>query len=272
MNPARPPADDDRRAPLPALASIVAVARFQLARLVTPARLVLAVLGATFPLAVMGAAVKAIGDQLPREAGVLMLFALVPEVVCMLGLLVTMSPAVTDELERGTWAHVAVRPGGRRALLLGTWLAAVIWTVSVALAALVLVLRAGVIRGGENIGSTFAALVVLSAVGRAALFALPAVIVPKKALVATVGVAVLVEVLAGLIPAVVNQFTVSLRLRTLLVAWMGWQREMPAELHMIIDPYRPWWQVASVVGLTVLFLAVACAILEWRQFPPSEET
>lgn len=267
-----PERENPFRAPLPALASIVAVARFQLARLLTPARLVLALLGAIFPVAVMAAAVNAMGQQLPRTAGALMLFALVPEVVCMLGLLMTMSPAVSDELERGTWAHVAVRPGGRRALLLGTWLAAVTWTAGVALLALLFVLRADLIQGAQNVAGTFAALVLLSTVGRAALFALPAVIVPKKALVASVGVAVLVEVLAGLIPAVVNQFTVSLRLRTLLVAWMGWQREMPAELHMIIDPYRPWWQVTSVLGLTVLYLAVACAILEWRQFPPSEES
>ena len=267
-----PEQDGRSLAPLPALASIVAVARFQLARLLTPARLVMALAGATFPVAVMAAAVNAGGEQLSRQAGALMLFALVPEVVCMLGLLVTMSPAVSDELERGTWAHVAVRPGGRRSLLLGTWLAAVTWTASVALLALGLVLWAGVIRGGQNLAGTFAALVLLSAMGRGALFALPAVIVPKKALVASVGVAFLVEVLAGLIPAVVNQFTVALRLRTLLVAWMGWQRDMSAELQLIIDPYRPWWQVTSVLGLTVLFLAIACAILEWRQFPPSEET
>ena len=103
------------------------------------------------------------------------------------------------------------------------------------------------------------------------LFRSPAVIVPKKALVATVGVAIVVEVLAGFIPAVVNQFTVSLRLRTLLVAWMGWQRDMPAELSLIVDPNRPWWQIASVIAMTILCLAASCAILEWRQFPPSEE-
>ena len=259
-------------APLPALASIVAVARFQLARLLTPARLALAAIGGVFPVVVMAAAANAADHALDRNVGAAMLYALVPEAVCMLGLLVTMSPVVADELERGTWAHVAVRPGGRRALLLGTWLAAVTWTSAVALSALLLVLWAGVIQGAENIGWTFAGLVLLSTIGRAALFALPAVIVPKKALVASVGVALVVEYLAGLIPAVVNQFTVSLRLRTLLVAWMGWQRQMPPELHLLVDPYRPWWQVASVLGLTVLFLAVACAILEWRQFPPSEET
>jgi ABC-type transport system involved in multi-copper enzyme maturation permease subunit len=270
----RPPdtEDHDRLAPVPALASIVAVARFQLARLLTPARLALAALGVLFPVAVLAAAVKASGSRLNTEVGAGMLYALVPEAVCMLGLLVTMSPVVADELERGTWVHVAVRPGGRRSLLLGTWLASVVWTATVALLALGLALASDVVAKGSAMAGTFTALVLLSCVGRAALFALPAVIVPKKALVASVGVAILVEYLAGLIPAVINQFTVSLRLRTLLVAWMGWQRQMPAEFSLLIDPHRPWWQVAAVLGMTVAFLAVACAILEWRQFPPSEES
>ena len=40
-----------------------------------------------------------------------MIYALIPEALCVLGLLVTMCPVVADELERGTWIHVAVRPG-----------------------------------------------------------------------------------------------------------------------------------------------------------------
>lgn len=95
---------------------------------------------------------------------------------------------------------------------------------------------------------------------------------PKRALVASVGVALVVEYLAGVIPAVVNQFTVSLRLRTLLVAWTGLRRELPTEFQLLVDVNRPWYQIAAVLGLTVVFLAIAWAILEWRQFPPSDES
>jgi len=189
----------------------------------------------------------------------------------MLGLLVTMCPAVADELERGTWIHVAVRPGGRRALLVGTYLAAVIWTSTVGfLAAALAVFVAGVPQPLPVIGM-LGALVVLSSLGRAALFALPAVILPKRALVASVGVALVVEYLAGFIPAVVNQATVSLRLRSLLVIWMNWRRQLPVEMQLLIDPQPAWVQILAVFTLAAVLLVVAVKILEYRQFPPSTE-
>ena len=115
---------------------IIAVAGFQLRRMLAPQRLVVAAIGAAFPAAVVLAARRITGG-LDRDYGVMLLYALVPEAVCLLGLLLTMCPVVADELERGTWQHVVVRPGGRRSLLLGTFVAAVVWTVSVALLSLV---------------------------------------------------------------------------------------------------------------------------------------
>jgi ABC-type transport system involved in multi-copper enzyme maturation permease subunit len=189
----------------------------------------------------------------------------------MLGLLVTMCPAVADELERGTWAHVATRPHGRRALLLGTWLAAVIWTGLVALAALALAIPLANLDEPGRVAALLAGLVVLSCAGRAALFALPAVVLPKRALVASVAVAIVVEYLAGMIPAVVNQATVSLRLRSLLVTGMGWKQKLPTEMQLFIDPQPPVVHVLAVVILVVVFLAIAGAILDRRQFPPGDE-
>jgi len=253
------------------LAPTVAVASFQLGRLLSRQRLLLAGLGVIFPAAVMLAVRRTAAEGLDRDLAVMMIYALVPEAVCMLGLLVTMCPAVADELERGTWIHIAVRPGGRRALLMGTYLAAVLWTSVVGiLAACLAVLVARVPQPLPLVGM-LAALVVLSTLGRAALFALPAVILPKRALVASVAVALVVEYLAGFIPAVVNQATVSLRLRSLLVEWMGWRQKLPVEMQLLIDPQPAWVQIAAVCGLTVVLLVAAVKILNFRQFPPSVE-
>lgn len=253
------------------LAAIGAVAGFQLARLRTPPRLGLAALGMLFPAIVLLAVRRATTGPLERNFGAVLLYALVPEAVCMLGLLMTMCPAVADELERGTWVHVATRPGGRRALVLGTFLAAVIWTTAVGLGAVVLAVLAGGMADPWRLVAVFAGLVVVSCVGRAALFALPAVVLPRRALVASVGVAVVVEYLAGFLPAVINQATVSLRLRSLLVQWMDWRLRIPAQLRLIIDPQPAWVQCAAVVVLVVVLLTAAIVILERRQFPPSEE-
>lgn len=253
------------------LAGAWAVAEFQLARLLTPARLALAALGMIFPAAVILAVRRATTGPLERNFGAVLLYALVPEAVCMLGLLVTMCPAVADELERGTWVHVATRPGGRRALVLGTFVAAVAWTTTVGLGAVLLAVAAGGMADPWGLVAVFAGLVVISCVGRAALFALPAVVLPGRALVASVGVAVVVEYLAGFLPAVINQATVSLRLRSLLVHWMDWRQRMPAQLRLIVDPQPVWVQCAAVAVLATVLLTVAIVILERRQFPPSEE-
>jgi len=264
------PTDDD--APHGGLAAAAwTVARFQLGRMLTWQRLAMAAVGAVFPAAVMLAVRRAARGAVAPDLTVAMLYALIPEAVCMLGLLVTMCPAVADELERGTWAHVATRPHGRRALLLGTWLAAVLWTGAVALAALALALVVADVERPAAIAAVMAALIGLSCAGRGALFAVPAVVLPKRALVASVGVALVVEFLAGTIPAVVNQATVSLRLRSLLVAWMEWKRKLPTEMQLFIDPQPAWVHVLGVAVLTAAFLATAAFILDRRQFPPSEE-
>jgi hypothetical protein len=53
---------------------------------------------------------------------------------------------------------------------------------------------------------------------------------------------------------------------------MDWQRTLAPELQLLIDDRPPSAQVAAVLLLAVVYLAIAVAILEWRQFPPSEES
>ena len=252
------------------LAAVLAVAGFQLRRLFTLPRLAIAALGVLFPAAVLLAVRTTLSGSMDGTV-VVILYALIPEALCMLGLLVTICPAVADELERGTWAHVAVRPHGRRALLLGSFVAAVAWTAAVAILALCLALAVSGMAHPWKRLPLFAGLVGLSCLGRGALFALPAVIVPKRALVASVGVAIVVEYLAGFLPAVVNQLTVSLRLRSLLVQGMGWGRQMPAGMQLLIDPNPVWVQCGAVVLLAGVLLVASVLILDRRQFPPSEE-
>ena len=250
-------------------AAIRAVTGFQLNRLMTRPRLAMGLVGALFPAAVMFAVIRT--APINRDMTVAMIYVLIPEALCVLGLLVTMCPVVADELERGTWIHVTVRPGGRQSLLLGTFAAAVIWTGGVSLVALMLTLF--IAQPTQPIGLVvmFTVLIGISCVGRAALFALPAVILPKRALIASVGVALVVEYFAGLLPAVVNQVTVSLRLRSLLVEWMEWREDLPIEMTLFVDDYSAPIQLVAVCILVFILLTTAGFILNRRQFPPSVE-
>ena len=250
-------------------AAILAVTGYQLNRLMTRPRLAMGLVGALFPAAVMFAVIRT--APINRDMTVAMIYVLIPEALCVLGLLVTMCPVVADELERGTWIHVTVRPGGRQSLLLGTFAAAVIWTGSVSLVALMLTLL--IAQPTQPIGLVvmFTVLIGISCVGRASLFALPAVILPKRALIASVGVALVVEYFAGLLPAVVNQVTVSLRLRSLLVEWMEWREDLPIEMTLFVDDYSAPIQLVAVCILIFILLTTAGFILNRRQFPPSAE-
>ena len=250
-------------------AAIRAVTGFQLNRLMTRPRLAMGLVGALFPAAVMFAVIRT--APINRDMTVAMIYVLIPEALCVLGLLVTMCPVVADELERGTWIHVAVRPGGRQSLLLGTFAAAVIWTGGVSLIALMLTLLISQPTQPIGLVVMFTVLIGISCVGRAALFALPAVILPKRALIASVGVALVVEYFAGLLPAVVNQVTVSLRLRSLLVEWMEWRNDLPIEMTLFVDDYSAPVQILAVCILVSILLTTAGFILNRRQFPPSVE-
>ncbi len=250
-------------------AAIRAVTGFQLNRLMTRPRLAMGLVGALFPAAVMFAVIRT--APINRDMTVAMMYVLIPEALCVLGLLVTMCPVVADELERGTWIHVAVRPGGRQSLLLGTFAAAVIWTGGVSLVALMLTLLISQPTQPIGLVVMFTVLIGISCVGRAALFALPAVILPKRALIASVGVALVVEYFAGLLPAVVNQVTVSLRLRSLLVEWMEWRNDLPIEMTLFVDDYSAPVQILAVCILVFILLTTAGFILNRRQFPPSVE-
>ena len=156
-------------------------------------------------------------------------------------------------------------------MLLGTFAAAVLWTGTVAFTALILTLLVAQPTQPLGLVVMFTILIGLSCIGRAALFALPAVILPKRALIASVGVALIVEYFAGLLPAVVNQITVSLRLRSLLVEWMEWRRELPIEMTLFVDDYSAPVQIIAVCILVFVLLATAGFILNHRQFPPSVE-
>ncbi|MGI9176887.1 MAG: hypothetical protein ACR2IT_03410, partial [Pirellulales bacterium] len=76
-----------------AIAAIWTEVAFQLRRLLTLPRVAMALVGVVFPAAVMVAAHRAARGRLDPDLSVAMLYALIPEAVCMLGLLVTMCPA-----------------------------------------------------------------------------------------------------------------------------------------------------------------------------------
>jgi ABC-type transport system involved in multi-copper enzyme maturation permease subunit len=228
-----------------------------------------------FPVVIVGLLLS--GERLPEDPrdepwfwGVV-LYGLIPEAICLAGLLLWMSPAVHTELERKTWVYLAVRPEGRRSLLLGKYITALAWTVSAAWVALLLTVPLAGPPDAWRTWAVLSVLVVLSCVGRGAIYALLAVTVPHRAMVFSVVYTLIFEFLVGLIPALINQFTIQLRLRSLLVLWMDWSRKLPDNSRLLFDE-SPTTQHLTLLAIHIFAaLAIAIFVLEHRQFVASDD-
>ena len=122
---------------------IVAVVRFQLGRSFTAARLLWWFVLVLFPPLVVGLTFldvhgseerKTILEQVQLQE----VFVLVPNVACMLGVFLWTSTVLQSEIENRSWVYLAVRPRARMAHIVGSYLVAVVWTITAALMALLI--------------------------------------------------------------------------------------------------------------------------------------
>jgi ABC-type transport system involved in multi-copper enzyme maturation permease subunit len=225
---------------------------------------------ALFPAAVL-ALIQSQGARLDQrgEFWAVPVFVLVPEVVCLLGLLLWATPAIQAEVEGRTWTYLVVRPGGKVPVMLGKYAAAVVRAVLTGLVALAAALA--VLHPPQGLARAFAyfsALVVLSCLTYASLYLLLGVIFVRRAMTVAVAYVFLIEFLLGLTPAVVNHLTVQYYLRSLLVAWFT-LTDGPVRVRGMIGTAPPWQYVLLLLGMTAALLTAAALILRRRELVSS---
>jgi len=201
------------------------------------------------------------------------IFFLIPEVSCSIGLLLWMAPAVHSELEAKTWVYLAVRPYGRRTVILGKYLTALLWSVSSAFVALsITVPLVKFYQPAFDLSRNFTVLLtlaVLASLGRGAMYAIFASVLPQRAMVFAFAYTIIFEYFVGFIPAIINQLTVQFHMRCLLFRWMAWNDENP--IAMFVDKAPVWQHLLALAAYIAIVLPSAILILEQRQFPSSEE-
>jgi ABC-type transport system involved in multi-copper enzyme maturation permease subunit len=252
--------------------SVGTVVRFELRRSWTLPRLAVWVGLVLFPVLIIG--LLRYGSGFPNNPPYywsIVLYGLIPEATCLAGLLLWMSPAVHTELERKTWVYLAVRPSGRRSLLLGKYVTSLIWTISAAWVALLIAVPLASPPAAWRTWAVLSMLVVLSCLGRGAIYALLSVIIPSRAMVFAVVYTMIFEFLVGLIPALINQFTVQLRLRSLLVLWMDWSDTLPETSRLLFDESSTAQHLILLTIHIIIALSLAIFVLEQRQFAASDE-
>ena len=202
--------------------AIWVVFRFEASRTMTPVRLAVAAALALFPAALL-LLTKQQADFLDhQENAALALFILIPELLCVMSLLLSAAPAVYAELEGKTWTYLTISPSGKGSILLGKYFTAVVTTAVTAWISLGLCLA--IVRPETDawrLAAALAALIPLACAAYGSLFVLLGVVFLRPAMVAAVAYTFISEVLVAFIPAVINQLTVQFHLRNLLAKWLG---------------------------------------------------
>lgn len=254
--------------------AIFAVFRFEWKRSLTIARIAWWFALAAFVPALVLLIQLTVSEEVEDEFWIGFLYAMIPCVVCMMGVFLWATPAVATELESRSWTYLAVRPQGPAAIVIGKFLVAISWTVLAAwlgLTVAILLIRP---EYSVRIGSVLAILSLLSCISYAGIYSLIGVVFPKRGMVIAVAYSLLVEVLLAFIPAVINRLTLQLRLRSLLVTWMDWEENFsalggsggPDTATLLYNGAPAWQHLLVLAGATIGALWLAIQVLRWREF------
>ena len=251
---------------------------FELRRSMTAGRIAIWALLVVFPIAIfttmnviarwnLGADYDS--QELLQPFG-LVLYFLIPEVTCLLGLLLWATPAISTEIEGQTWVYLTLRQSGRTMVLIGKYLTAVVWTLS---AALISITICSIVIGPTvafDLWGVLCVIAVLSCVVHAALYVLIGAVFYRRTMVTAVFYTILVEGVVSFIPALINKGTVNYRLRGLLANWMGWE-EARSQAENIFGSESVSTHLIVLSAITVGMLGIALVTVARTEYPTQQE-
>ena len=250
---------------------VMAVLRFESVRSLTPGRLLACAL-LMFFAPVLFALIRNTANSLSPSWWSVLLFFIIPEVTCLLGLLLWASPILSSELEGKTWLYLAVRPGGKAANLWGKYISAIVWTIGAAFVSLLFSLSLVDSEEIVQLLLTMSALLVLSCVAYGALFTFIGVVFHKRAMVVAVAYTILFEGIVSLIPAVINQLTVHYHLRGLLINWLAINTsELPLPGDTLGNE-ASWQHLCFLGAYSTIMLALAYLVIHVSEYATADET
>jgi len=256
-------------------ASVPAVFEFELRRAMTPARGAWWCVMALFPVGVITLPLlsRVSRNNVPPEVLQFFLFALIPMMVSMLGTFLWTASAVSSELEKQSWIYLAVRPGGRVAVVLGKFAVAVAWVLPATLVAATLSTLVVAVSGcapGVILKTWFALVRVccLAVPAYAAIYLMLGTLFTKRSMVICVAYTLIFELVVSFVPALINKFTIQYRLRALYIEWAGIDMTQAGnDFPMDIFGEAPAWQHVSVlVVYAMVLVAVATLLVRSREY------
>ncbi len=248
---------------------VLDVIRFELKRSLTWGRTAMWFVLVAFPIAIFATLRQIAPDDKAEEWG-LMLYFLVPEVICLLGLLLWATPAISTEIEGQTWIYMAMRRSGRSWIPLGKYLTSIAWTYSAAVVSCTGCVIVMGQMGSVRLWGVMNLLSLLSCIAHAALYLLIGVIFYRRTMVTAVAYTLTIEYGLSFVPALANKLTINYRLRGLLAEWMDWEiaRSM-AENVMGHEP--PATHLLVLAAMTMALLGATIYRMGHTEFPTHQE-
>jgi ABC-type transport system involved in multi-copper enzyme maturation permease subunit len=245
------------------------VMRFELRRSSTPSRAATWFVLVAFPIALISVLRVTTPVQNAERWG-LMLYFLVPEVVCLLGLLLWATPVISTEIEGQTWIYLALRRSGRSLVLLGKYLTAVLWSVSAALVSISICVIVMGPAGGWKVWWVMCSLSVLSCFAHASLYILIGTVFFRRTMVAAVFYTMVIEYGLARVPAVANKMTINYRLRGLLADWTQWPgaRSIAED---VLGSESTATHLFALAVISAILLAIAVLRLSRAELPTQQE-
>ena len=250
---------------------VLDVVRFELRRSMSLGRTAIWVILVLFPIALISA-IRLLSNQGEgtSQAWGLALYFLVPEVVCLLGLLLWATPAVSTEVEGQTWIYLAMRRPGRSLVLVGKYLTAVLWSFSAACVAATACTIIMGSAGGFQLWLVVCVLSLLSCLAHAALYVLIGTLFFRRTMVTAVFYTLVIEYGLSVVPAMANRLTINYRLRGLLAEWMGWD-EARTITENIGGQEPAWFHVLILLAISITLIFLAIQRLTWTEIPTQQE-
>lgn len=207
----------------------------------------------------LGFQVGTSGNQITTMWTIILFF--VCEIVCLLQLLLWATPWLYSELEGKTWSYLAVRPGGKSAVLLGKYFAAATRTMLGTLLALSLALLIARPVDGWKVFLVLGFIMAISSFSYAALFVLLGAVFPKRSMVLAVGYSLVIEFLVPRFPAIINQLSLQFRIRSTLRGLLElvkiegeWKISFAYLLPVHIGFEDPNWYSEVLLHLSILVI------------------
>jgi ABC-type transport system involved in multi-copper enzyme maturation permease subunit len=255
------------------LRGVLGVLRYESSRSLTPVRIAAWISLALFPVGII-LAVRMLTSRIEvRDMEdvwyvlLALVFVLQIEIVTVLSMLLWATPVVHAELEGQTWVYSVVRPHARWMVLWGKYLASFLWTSSCTVMSVSLIAPWLDTPNPVRTWLICVSLCILSAMAHGALFIAIGTFFQKRAMVVAFAFAAVVEGVLAWIPALINRFTISYRLRSILVNSLLSDEELPRPLdEILVSPDASSVHLAILVLFTVTLLLAASIRIYRTQF------